>query len=165
LNDPIWLFVINYPISAAIVALVGCWFLLRRATFLITRFKVWNRLRFARKLKEALEELRAANGNFPYSPTFRPLQGASREDIARWLPELSSDALEKLPRWVDNNSNGIGQWLYRSDGHDFKLIFHQPLPLEGQFVFRHYTNYVDPERTSEMTARAFGLWTPGAISW
>jgi hypothetical protein len=163
--DPVALLVVNNPIVTAIVVAGLCWFLAKRSDSLALRFKVWSRLRFARKLKDALENYRAANGAYPLSPTFRPLKGTTRDDISAWLPELSSAAVQKLPRSIDNNSNGIGQWLYRSDGQDFKLIFHQPLPTEAELAFRFYTRYVDPERASQATAGAFGYWSHGAMSW
>ena len=127
--------------------------------------RLWGHVRFARTLTEGLEQYHTERGEFPVRPEFAPLVGNTREALKAWLPELPENTLQKLPHTFANNDNGFGQWLYRSDGRDFKLIYFHPSPGEAKAASRYCRGWLDPERASLHSVGAYGIWSRGATSW
>lgn len=126
--------------------------------------RVAERVRVARTIADALARYHAQANQYPVRHNFSPLYGNTGDAVRRWLPELGP-SLKRLPGAIDNNDNGLGQWLYRSDGQDFKLIFHEPTDIEQRIVLQKFRSLADPERISQKSVRAFGYWSPGAIHW
>lgn len=76
-----------------------------------------------------------------------------------WIPELAADGCplpynqNAAPPTATQASDS--QYLYWSNGVDYKLIYHVPVSMSvpGEFI--------DPRRPTW----AFGVWTPGARNW
>lgn len=82
--------------------------------------------------------------------------GESRED---WIRGLVPNYLDKLPRDPRMLDSGAQQYLYMSNGANYKLIVRRPSNCE--LVKLSYPSLVDPRRG----CRAFGFWTDGAVRW
>lgn len=107
---------------------------------------------FAR-LERALACYRADHGAYPMS-------GGSFSVDENWIPGLVPrylTAVPQDPRHLTNVRNK--QYLYISNGIDYKLIAHAP--EDFGFVAKTYPERVDPRRPSY----AYGIWTPGAAEW
>jgi hypothetical protein len=64
--------------------------------------------------------------------------------------------MDKLPRDPELSEQGAKQYLYRSDGKDFKLLAHGVTPVSPA-----EKKLADPTRLTW----AFGYWTPSAEKW
>lgn len=82
--------------------------------------------------------------------------GESRED---WIRGLVPHYLDKLPRDPRMLDNGIQQYLYMSDGANYKLIAFKP--SNCHLVKSSYPSLIDPKRGCQ----AYGFWSEGAASW
>lgn len=82
--------------------------------------------------------------------------GASRSD---WIQGLVPNFLSTLPRDPRNDDLGSHQYLYMSDGANYKLIAHSPSDCEE--ILNKFPKLVDPERN----CWAYGYWTPNAAQW
>ena len=153
------------PIEVVVLGIVVCglWWLIRGQF----EFPIRRRLRFARALLKQLEVYRSRAGAYPVRSSFSRLVGSDRAAIGQWFPELDEAARGQVPSRIDNNDNGIGQWLYRSNGQDFKLIYFEPSEREQQTILRKFRHLADPERTNPNVHRvgAYGLWSRGAQGW
>jgi hypothetical protein len=72
---------------------------------------------------------------------------------------LVPEYLEQLPRDPRGNDVPDQQYLYRSDGKDYKLISHSP--EDYTFVRASRPELIDPVREGW----AYGFWTEGAVGW
>jgi hypothetical protein len=127
-----------------------------------TLFQPWNqkrRIADLGRLREALERYRADHGGYPESALFDGKQsdfGLSRPD---WIQGLAPGYLARLPadpRW---DGAPYHQYLYCSDGVDYKLLSH--LPEDIDIVAGIRPDMIDPNNTCS----AYGYWTPGARTW
>lgn len=82
--------------------------------------------------------------------------GESRED---WIKGLVPKYIEVLPRDPRMLDNGTQQYLYMSNGANYKLIAY--LPSNCELVKLSYPSLIDPKRGCQ----AFGFWTDGAVGW
>jgi hypothetical protein len=82
--------------------------------------------------------------------------GASEPD---WITGLAPSYLARLPADPRHDGRPDHQYLYASDGVDYKLISYGAEDLEMMTKLR--PNLVDPNNTCE----AYGFWTPGAATW
>jgi hypothetical protein len=78
---------------------------------------------------------------------------------SEWISGLVPEYLRHLPRDPRCNDAPEQQYLYRSDGHDYKLISHSPEDYAYVKLWR--PGLADPVREGW----AYGFWTEGAISW
>ena len=76
-----------------------------------------------------------------------------------WIKGLVPNYLESLPRDPRKNDNPKEQYLYRSNGKDYKLIAHSP--GDCRVVKKTHPERVDPKRN----CWAYGYWTEGAKDW
>lgn len=82
--------------------------------------------------------------------------GESRHD---WIPGLVPEFLSELPRDPRMTKSPSEQYLYKSDGANYKLLAHSADDcLE---VLKIFPNLVDPRRN----CRAYGYWTPRGATW
>jgi hypothetical protein len=72
---------------------------------------------------------------------------------------LVPDYLTHLPRDPALVSDPNRQYLYRCDGHDFKLLCHGAEDCDAVRSFR--PGILDPVRDGW----AYGFWTGGGVSW
>lgn len=82
--------------------------------------------------------------------------GESREDWIRGLAPKYIDSLPRDPRVLDD---GEHQYLYMSDGANYKLIAYQT--VNCQLIKNSLPSLVDPKRDCQ----AFGFWTKKATDW
>lgn len=108
----------------------------------------------------ALEAYHRANGTYPVSQSYDGVHsnwGRSAED---WIPGLVPTFIKTLPRDPELSEDGDLQYLYRSDGTDYKLIAHHS--LGSCATAKKLAPYlIDPVRD----CWGFGYWTEGAQGW
>ena len=76
-----------------------------------------------------------------------------------WVDGLVPHHLDSMPRDPRNHMVADEQYLYRSDGKDFKLISHKPPDLAAVVA-------VQPELQDPVRAGwAYGYWSLGAADW
>lgn len=83
--------------------------------------------------------------------------GESRED---WIEGLVPDYLKKLPRDPRMLEDYEHQYLYMSNGANYKLIAYNPSNCD--LVERSYPWLIDPKRKG---CQAYGFWTNRASRW
>ena len=104
-------------------------------------------------IEAALASYRKDHGAFPVSNGSFSLK-------SEWIPGLVPKylvAVPRDPRYLSNVQNK--QYLYISNGVDYKLIAHAP--EDFGFVSKNFPDRIDPRRPSY----AYGVWTPGATAW
>lgn len=120
--------------------------------------KVKQTLDSLQELRDALERYHADHGTYPVSENFDGLHtswGRSGED---WIEGLVPLYLAKLPRDPRKTEDPSIQFLYRSNGVDYKLIAHNGVSID--FISRAKPEMIDPQRSY-----AYGYWTQGAQAW
>lgn len=111
-----------------------------------------------KSIKQSLERYHADNGFYPKSKGFDGRYtkwGYSGKD---WIKGLVPKYLVSLPVDPRNTKELNKQYLYKSNGKDFKLISHST--ADYYVVGKKHPNMIDPKRKS-----AYGFWTEGAKSW
>lgn len=78
---------------------------------------------------------------------------------ADWIPGITPDFIRTLPRSPNNSTACDGNYIYNSNGTDYKLIWH--LPLDCVRVVAKNPDFQDPARI----CWAYGVHTPGAAAW
>lgn len=111
-------------------------------------------------IQSALAKYHDANGSYPVSEMYDGLHsdwGRSTED---WIPKLAPRFIKTLPRDPGLSNASAPQYLYRSDGVNYKVIAHG-VPQSCADAIRFNPELVDPARRCS----AFGYWTEGARDW
>ena len=122
---------------------------------------------FKQRTKEDIFELEKALNNYYHDNKSYPkssggwdaiiaVYGQSKED---WIPGLVPKYIKKLPVDPRKAKDPVKQYMYKSDGTDYKLIAHFPVGMND--IIKDYPQFVDPRRPSW----AFGVWTEGAKNW
>lgn len=116
------------------------------------------------KIVYALEHYKLSNLSYPISSSdgkkwdgIFSAYGESRED---WIRGLTPKYLDKLPRDPRQLDDGTRQYIYRSDGANYKLIVHRAMH-NCKKVRKMYPQLIDPRRT----CFAYGFWTDAASNW
>ena len=111
-------------------------------------------------LKDALNRYFDENKSYPKSSggwdAVIANYGESKVD---WIPGLAPSYIKVLPADPRQSRDPGKQYMYKSDGKDFKLISHRPTGIED--IIKTHPDLVDPARPSW----AFGTWTEGAKNW
>lgn len=115
-------------------------------------------------LRTALElYVTSNNGNYPLSSGsgggWDGLYTCWGDSTTNWIPGLAPIYIPSLPRSPNNSTNCDNNYIYRSDGVNYKLIWHNPEACTT--VQSKYANLVDPNRT----CWAYGFWTAGATTY
>lgn len=115
------------------------------------------------KIVYALNRYKIDHSSYPPSSNgirawdgFKSDFGESRID---WIRELAPTYINALPRDPRMLDNGKQQYLYMSNGANYKLIAYHPSNCEQ--VRKLYPSMIDPKRGCQ----AFGFWTDRAIDW
>lgn len=115
------------------------------------------------KLVYALDRYKQINGSYPISSSngkkwdgIISSYGESREDWIRGLVPEYVDRLPQDPRMLDD---GTRQYIYKSDGANYKLIVHRAANCE--LIKNSFPSLVDPVRD----CFSFGFWTKRAARW
>lgn len=119
----------------------------------------FNRISHLKSIIRALNAYYSETGSYPLTEGWNGLYtswGASGEN---WIPGLVPLYLNKLPRDPRMNTDPATQYLYRSNGADYKLISHSPADYDQ--VSSIYPGLIDqnPQR------QAYGFWTENARDW
>jgi hypothetical protein len=118
-------------------------------------------------LRDALERHRADNGQYPKSDKTSgdyDWTGIGWHGVdSNWLPDLVPKYLKALPRDPRNTDIAAANYIYRSNGTDFKLL--TLLTPECSFTAWLNPKMGDPVRNTESYCQAYGYWTPGAVGW
>jgi hypothetical protein len=125
-----------------------------------------NRLADLENLRNALGRYHADNGAYPISADggaqfSGKLWGAATADS--WLPGLAPKYLDALPVDPRVGGNPYRQYVYRSDGRDYKLL--SLVPEDCFYTVEKRPELSDPARNVLKQCYAYGFWTPGAEKW
>lgn len=110
-------------------------------------------------VRSALESYYAKNGKYPVSVGYQGCISDWGADFGYgnpWIPELASYFSSGMPieprsEMAGDCTDGRKQYFYYSNGHDYKLLNHQPETMSVP------ANMIDPARTTW----AWGFWTEG----
>lgn len=111
----------------------------------------------------ALEKYKIDNSSYPLSSEngtawdgFISSYGASGVD---WIHGLVPTYIDSLPRDPRNLEDGTRQYLYFSNGANYKLIVHKPDNCEN--IEKKFPSMVDPIRE----CYSYGFWSAGGGGW
>jgi len=110
-------------------------------------------------LKQALARYYADHQAYPTSVGFDGLYTNWGEAKPDWIPHLTPNYLYTLPRDPSHTDSPDKQYLYRSDGQDYKLLCHGAEDCAQ--IAKTTPELIDPVRKS----LAYGYWTEGALDW
>jgi len=112
------------------------------------------------KIKAALEAYRKANGKYPVSEKFDGLHSTYGKDSAEWIVGLAPNFIPSLPLDPARSAERVPQYLYASNGNDYKLIAH------GETQSCVYAKTQNPELLDPVRdCWGFGYWTEAARNW
>lgn len=116
-----------------------------------------KRLGDFQRVAGALNAYKAANGRYPLQGKENLVIGLdpAASEFAVLVPKL----LAHLPRDPANLSVANKQYLYFSNGTDFKFIAHAP--EDAAFVGKQRPDLTDPRRPGF----AYGIWSAGGAGW
>ena len=114
-----------------------------------------------KEVQKALEMYYIKNGSYPSSGGNWDGYYSSYGDSlgANWIPALVPDYMPNLPREPLNITDGTRQYIYYSNGTNYKLIWHVPEDCAG--VKNKYPNLMDPVRN----CWAYGFWSYGGAAF
>lgn len=81
------------------------------------------------------------------------------ESTTNWIPGLTTEFITSLPRSPNNTTDCDKNYIYNSNGTDYKLIWHNPENCAAMKAKR--PELIDPSRN----CWAYGYWTSGASTW
>ena len=110
-------------------------------------------------MHEALAAYHAKFGRYPAPPGFAGAVTAAGVQTNDWLPGLTGEFLPQLPRDPARSNDPNKQYLYYSDGTDYKLLAHGS--GDCALARKDHPEMVDPARN----CWAYGYWTPAAAAW
>ena len=127
-----------------------------------------NRVRDLIDLRNALEAYRADHGRYPQSPgpgAWAGLHNASGLPTPNWIPDLAPRYIASLPHDPRDASSGTGQYVYVSNGTNFKLLALYP-ERDCEVIAKLRPDLLDPIRGGDpYPCHAYGFWSPGAAEW
>ncbi len=114
-----------------------------------------------KSVNTALEAYYVSHGSYPVSNGWEGYCSAWGASLGlNWIPELAADGLSSGTLPIDPRNNGscwdnTSQFIYYSNGVDYKLISHQSESMSIP------SNLADPVRPSY----AWGWWSSGGASF
>lgn len=112
------------------------------------------------KIVIALEKYKRENHSYPISSAgWDGIYSEYGESKSDWIAGLAPKYLDSLPHDLGADPQSTTQYLYRSDGANYKLISNGPDDCEE--IKLTSPQLVDPERD----CRAYGFWTERAVAW
>lgn len=119
-----------------------------------------QRVRDLTKIIHALERYKLDNKQYPISSIgwdgLYTIYGVASE---QWIAGLVPKYLDRLPSDPRNNNSGDDQYLYKSNGANYKLVAHSPDDCEQ--IKQVFPTLIDPVRD----CWAYGFWTKNAERW
>jgi hypothetical protein len=110
-------------------------------------------------LRDALKEYLRDHGHYPVTQGFNGLYSAWAASGPDWIPGLAPRYVAKLPRDPRKNDIPENQYLYISNGKDYKLVCFFPEDA------KHFAAWRPDMADSTRQNMAFGFWTKGAADW
>jgi hypothetical protein len=149
-----------FLIPSLVVALL--WITVPEAPF--SQFNL-RRIADLTDIRNALETYRKDHGSYPATPNaaWLGLYNPWGAETRNWVPGVTPRYIATLPRDPRRNTDPFGQYLYRSDGADYKLISLYP-GYDCLDVVTARPELADPPRGGRR-CHAFGYWSPGAANW
>ncbi len=114
------------------------------------------------RVKNALERYHADHHAYPKSQGWDGMNSAWGLNSKDWIPALVPRYIKELPRDPRGTDNIRHQYLYKSDGKDYKLIAHEPEDYWD--VKPLYPEHIELVR-EKIHAYGYGFWTDGAAAW
>jgi len=111
------------------------------------------------EINNALQSYKNKTGEYPKSEGWNGTKTCWGKASSDWVPGLIPQYLPSLPVDPSHKKNCDKQYVYNSDGTDYKLISHNPETCEA--IKTKYPNLIDPKRD----CWAFGYWSAGAKDW
>ncbi|WP_439856375.1 sulfatase-like hydrolase/transferase [Pseudomonas yamanorum] len=109
------------------------------------------------KIRMALERYHSANGTYPQSVGFDGIRSDWGRSSENWISGLIPDFLDALPRDPERSTTALPQYLYSSNGTDYKLIAH------GAIQSCSIASLLNPEMVDPVRqCYAFGYWSQNA---
>lgn len=148
-----------------VIAVIGLIATLSIVSLQGARIKARNTKRLAdlRQIVSALELYYNDNQAYPVSTggsgVWDGLYSSWGDSTSNWIAGLAPEYIAELPRDPRQHTDPTQQYIYRSDGVDYKLISHNPEDCAG--FTTNYPEISDPRRD----CWAFGFYTPGAKNW
>ncbi|ARU26800.1 hypothetical protein CBR65_04800 [Cellvibrio sp. PSBB006] len=134
---------------------------LRAEQYLLTGSQLFaTRVSHLKMLKDALGKYKLKYGQYPKSHLWDGLHTNWGQSKVDWIEGLVPDFIEALPRDPRNNTNGSQQYIYRSNGLDFKILAHG-VREDCPVIKLKYSELIDPVRN----CNAYGFWSDGAEKW
>ena len=99
------------------------------------------------------------NGSYPLSIGWDGLFRKSNSSGENWIVNLSPKYIKQLPRDPRKSNKKVKQYIYKSNGRDYKLISHDT--QNCNYIKDKKPKLVDPKRN----CWAYGFWTNGAENW
>lgn len=121
--------------------------------------KTQQRLQDLDNVKAALEKYHEKEGAYPVSKGFDGFPSEWGNSTRNWIAGLSPTYISELPLDPDHEAPTPGQYLYSSNGTDYKLIAHRTSDCEAVKAVR--PELMDLQRQ----CYAYGYWTAGARNW
>jgi len=132
--------------------------------FIFTNYN--QRMNDLSSIKTALQNYRTQMGQYPLSveagKSWSGIEWSAPQG-SDWLPGLVPTFIDNLPHDPRNNQNPYNQYVYKSNGIDFKLL--SLVPEDCEFAISNQPSLSDPARNVYQQCYAYGYWTSGAGSW
>ena len=119
----------------------------------------YRRINDLKAIVQALDAYYSETGAYPVSKGWDGLYASWGGSGVQWIPGLVPEYINKLPRDPRKNSNPAMQYLYNSNGVDYKIIAHSP--EDYVHVARKHPELID----SSKKRKAYGFWTRNARKW
>lgn len=126
-----------------------------------TQTNYTKRLKDLYAISLALEKYKQDHHSYPISSSGKwdGLYSAFGESKIDWITGLSPKYISKLPRDPRLHHDPTQQYLYTSNGANYKLIAHGAEDCIE--VLENTPEFVDPQRN----CHAYGFWTKKASDW
>ncbi len=119
-----------------------------------------RRLSDLESIKSSLEKFYLLNKKYPKSKNWDGIYSLYGESGQNYIKGLAPKFISKLPIDPRKSTSGSENYLYKSNGKDFKIIAHD-VREDILFIGDDYPSIIDPIRKGW----AFGFWTEGAKNW
>lgn len=110
-------------------------------------------MRDLRYVRDALERFKRDRGAYPSTELRELCQGRAGDD---WIPGLAPQYLPALPGKPNGKRNCWGQYIYKSDGQEYKLVVFGADNFSR--IKRIRPDLVDPSSARNMS---YGFWSQG----
>lgn len=139
--------------------LCGCWVIIAGVALLHnSRPHFDRRMSDMREVRQALESYKLDHGSYPIVEGAVGVRYDDGSDVGSWIPGLAPKYLATVPTDPRGRTEANRQYLYFSDGAEFKIIAHGA--EDASWVGKRSPDVVDHKRPW-----AYGFWTRGAAEW